>query len=103
MYSAIFSLKSTIRSDGIHVAHDEEPRYYMSSIKEVNMLRKFFPPVLAAMCFGLFVAGCNNDTASPGDTPPAGVTNEVEAMKAMALSDAFVQNEDQTFSDQSIE
>ena len=66
------------------------------------MVRKIFPSVMAALCVGLFVAGCDNDAASPGDTPPAGVTNEVEAMKAMALSDAFVQNEEQTFTDQSI-
>lgn len=68
------------------------------------MERKAFPLVLATSLMGLFVAGCNNDATGPGnDTAPPGVTNEVEAMKSLALADAFVKNEDQTFGDAAIE
>ncbi len=50
---------------------------------------------------GLFVAGCKKDDiiTPPGDQVPAGVTNEATAMKSMAVNDAFVRNDEQTFND----
>ena len=58
---------------------------------------------LAAIA-ALFIAGCAKDNGGPvTDTPPPGVTNETQAMQSAAASDPFVQNEEVTMADQSME
>jgi len=57
-------------------------------------------PVVA----GMLIAGCTKDSGGPvTDAPPAGVTNETEAIQSMAASDEFVQNEEVTMADQDME
>ncbi len=53
----------------------------------------------------LLAAGCSNQPSGPdsGDVAPAGVTNEVESMKAQALQDQFVANTEETFQDDAVE
>jgi len=56
---------------------------------------------------GLLIAGCSkeglNGTADLTQTPPAGVTNETQAMQSLAMTDAFVQNDELTFADQAVQ
>ncbi len=53
---------------------------------------------------GILIAGCTKDNGGPvTDVPPPGVTNETQAMQSMASSDQFVQNEEVTMADQSME
>ena len=56
-------------------------------------------PVVA----GMLIAGCTKDNGPDTDGPPAGVTNETQSMQSMASSDEFVQNEEVTMADQSME
>jgi hypothetical protein len=59
---------------------------------------------LSFVLAGALLIGCSEESAAPGEeSPPPGVTNETEAMKAMATADAFVLNEDQTFRDESLQ
>ena len=66
------------------------------------MVKKTILVGLPFVLAGLLAAGCGDDTTS-SDGPPAGVTNEEQAITALATGDSFVQNEDQTFGDASIE
>jgi len=53
---------------------------------------------------GILIAGCTKDNGGPvTDVPPPGVTNETQAMQSMASSDQFVENEEVTMADQSME
>jgi hypothetical protein len=53
---------------------------------------------------GLLVTGCKNNGASPDEeTPPNGVTTEIEAMKYFASNDQFVTNADETLGDRAVE
>ncbi len=54
------------------------------------------------MLTGLFIAGCNKDSG-PEEVAPIGVTNEEQAMKYFALNDEFVANDEETFTDKTIE
>jgi len=46
------------------------------------------------------IGGCAENSMEPSDgVPPGSVTNETEAMQYYAAADAFVSNEEQTFSD----
>lgn len=63
---------------------------------------KFFWMLLAVA--GLGLAGCQKDdiVAPPGNQPPPGVTNETTSMQNMAVNDAFVRNDEQTFDDEEV-
>jgi len=56
-----------------------------------------------AMIAGVLLTGCK-DSAGPGDDEqaPAGVTNEMDAMKYFALQDEFVKNTEETISDDNL-
>jgi len=61
--------------------------------------------LFAVLAFtGIAITGCTKDVTAPeNEQAPAGVTNEIEAMKLMASQDEFVQNDEQTFEDREIE
>jgi hypothetical protein len=48
---------------------------------------------------GSLLVGCSDPNSPQDDTPPAGVSNETQAMEYLARGDEFVSNEDVTFSD----
>jgi len=51
---------------------------------------------------GLFIVGCNKNVAGPDGATTAGGTTDL-AIRAAAVSDPFVQNDEQTFADQDIQ
>lgn len=53
---------------------------------------------------GVLVSGCSKkESEVDASTPPAGVTNEVQAMQNLAVNESFVQNDELTMADQSIQ
>jgi hypothetical protein len=51
----------------------------------------------------LLITGCTKNESQVDSAAPAGVTNEVQAMQSLAVADAFVQNDELTMADQSIQ
>jgi hypothetical protein len=65
-----------------------------------NMNRVLGGMLLAA---AVLITGCTKKESQVDSAAPAGVTNEVQAMQNLAVSDAFVQNDEMTMADQSIQ
>ena len=63
----------------------------------MRRIRNWFPFFGLVLLAG--ISGCDNSTEPSQGIPPASVTNEIEAMQYYAAADAFVANEQQTFSD----
>jgi hypothetical protein len=58
----------------------------------------------AVALVGLMIVGCNkNDGTGPGDQAPSGVTNEQQALKYYAENDEFVKNDDETYTDNTVD
>jgi hypothetical protein len=70
-----------------------------------DMEKRRFPAVIAAITFAGMLAGCTDTQPfTPDDgVPPAGVTNESEALAYYAVNEAFTANENESFTDRAIE
>lgn len=66
------------------------------------MSNRMFELIGLLLVLGMFI-GCNHDSSNPEEQPPAGVTNEIEAIQQMASSDEFVVNTDMTFNDDDLQ
>jgi len=66
------------------------------------MKRSIVLLILLAAVAGIWVTGCKQDQG-PGEQPPAGVSNEQQAIIYSAANDEFVKNDEITFSDADVQ
>lgn len=82
----------------------EKIRTIITNTQGRNTMKKSIALWGALVLVGLMLGGCKKDNGTgPDDTTPAGVTDEQSALKYMAATDPFVQNEEETFSDRAVE